>query len=218
MNENKRLDDQVMEWLGAYLDGELSPERSAWVEAHLETCPACVRELENLSSLSSLLHAGDGLHDSRLPLGSGPARALALSGANPGLPAPSRASRLFATSLRYLPLAVFGGWAFLQVVLLVTRLLGIISALSPSGVPGLGFLFRAPLESPDLLSRICGLLPGAGLCESLVSARPFLLPVLLPLPDETGLFSLLLSVFAALLFASWLAGMWVQRKAQAEKA
>jgi anti-sigma factor RsiW len=41
--------------LSAYHDGELDEAQQRQVEAHLQTCPACVAELEQWRSLSSLL-------------------------------------------------------------------------------------------------------------------------------------------------------------------
>ena len=41
--------------LGAYFDGEVTPEQQAQVEAHLRDCPACARQLEMLRDGSRLL-------------------------------------------------------------------------------------------------------------------------------------------------------------------
>jgi len=49
--------DDVREWLGAYLDGELNAECQTWVENHLANCRQCQIELEDLRNLSNLLHA-----------------------------------------------------------------------------------------------------------------------------------------------------------------
>jgi predicted anti-sigma-YlaC factor YlaD len=45
----------TQEWLGAYLDGELSPAQIRKTEAHLANCPECQRKLDELRSLSALL-------------------------------------------------------------------------------------------------------------------------------------------------------------------
>lgn len=47
----------VEEWLSAYLDGELDARRRAEVQAHLDSCPACRRELDTLRSSARLLDA-----------------------------------------------------------------------------------------------------------------------------------------------------------------
>src|SRR5207237_7538890 len=41
--------------LGAYFDGELSPEQRGQVEEHLRQCPACAKQLELLRDTSRLL-------------------------------------------------------------------------------------------------------------------------------------------------------------------
>jgi len=50
------MSNHVIEWLNAYLDGELKGRRLNQVEVHLAECEACQAELESLQGLSSLLH------------------------------------------------------------------------------------------------------------------------------------------------------------------
>jgi len=50
------MSKHVMEWLNAYLDGELKGSQLQQVEAHLVECQACRIELESLARLASLLH------------------------------------------------------------------------------------------------------------------------------------------------------------------
>lgn len=45
----------MLEWLPAYRDGELNPGLREMVEAHLQTCPDCQRELRALESLAAML-------------------------------------------------------------------------------------------------------------------------------------------------------------------
>jgi predicted anti-sigma-YlaC factor YlaD len=49
------MSDHVIEWLNAYLDGELKSRRLHQVEEHLTHCEACQAELESLQGLSALL-------------------------------------------------------------------------------------------------------------------------------------------------------------------
>ncbi len=49
------MPDLVQNKLGAYLDGELSRRDQIEIEVHLETCPACREELEELRRLSLLM-------------------------------------------------------------------------------------------------------------------------------------------------------------------
>lgn len=47
--------DRTRPELGAYLDGELEPEKRAAVEAHVKTCPSCREELGRLRRVSGLV-------------------------------------------------------------------------------------------------------------------------------------------------------------------
>ena len=49
------MSDHVMEWLSAYLDGELHGSRLHQVETHLDECDACRAELASLETLSAFL-------------------------------------------------------------------------------------------------------------------------------------------------------------------
>jgi len=49
------MSDHVIEWLSAYLDGELKGGRLHHVEEHLAVCEACREELEALRGVSTLL-------------------------------------------------------------------------------------------------------------------------------------------------------------------
>jgi len=60
------MPDPIQTKLGAYLDGELNRQESIEVERHLEICPACHEELEELKRVSSLLR------ESRMPEFSSP--------------------------------------------------------------------------------------------------------------------------------------------------
>ena len=49
------MSNHVIEWLNAYVDGELKGMRLRQVEEHLAECEACQAELDSLQGLSSLL-------------------------------------------------------------------------------------------------------------------------------------------------------------------
>lgn len=210
MNENPILTDTFREWLGAYADAELSPERAAWVEAHLGDCPECQQALDELYALSSLLHADDTVLDEALPLSIEPSAARRLLNDAPGRQ-PSRTTRALLYAFRYLPLAIFGGWAFLQAALLTTGALSLAQVLFPGTAVGLGWLFPQA-DGGGLLAALCNLLPGSLLCRALDALAR------LPLPGEVILMNLVLTALLAVLFASWLAGLWVQHKSGAETA
>ena len=56
------MTSHVLEWLAAYHDGELTPNRQRQVEEHLQSCPACRAELDAIDGLSSLLKADSAPH------------------------------------------------------------------------------------------------------------------------------------------------------------
>jgi predicted anti-sigma-YlaC factor YlaD len=106
------MPDRMQAKLGAYLDGELDPRGQIEVQAHLETCPACRAELEELRQLSTLLRAA--------PL---PEFTPALDfKAQLMLQLPRRADAPQAHANRQVlawlaPALVLAGWIFVQVVL-----------------------------------------------------------------------------------------------------
>ena len=51
------MSNHIIEWLNAYVDGELKGMRLRQVEEHLAECEACRAELDSLQGLSSLLQA-----------------------------------------------------------------------------------------------------------------------------------------------------------------
>lgn len=123
----------VLDWLGAYHDGELRGDRLRRVEAHLRACAACRAELEALESLSALLQASPAM-----PARTAPERFVAqvqlrLS-ARPG---PSDGARLMRAAWTGLPLALLGVWAFFQSVLLVSGL-ALLALPWAGGAPEVG--------------------------------------------------------------------------------
>ena len=51
------MDEHVLNWLGAYCDGELQPALENRVRDHLAVCAECRHELTTLENLSSLLRS-----------------------------------------------------------------------------------------------------------------------------------------------------------------
>ncbi len=51
------MDEHVLNWLGAYCDGELQPALENRVRDHLAVCAECRQELTTLENLSSLLRS-----------------------------------------------------------------------------------------------------------------------------------------------------------------
>ncbi len=174
----------VAEWLGAYLDGELSGARRAWVAEHLASCPDCQRDLSELRALSALLHADPA------PNPPAPAFRAAALPRRPELAAGSTtgSNGLYNRAFRYTPLALFGLWVFFQ------ALFWVVDALRF----GVGYL-------PGIIS---GLPQPAGATANLFGD---LLP-LLGL-DPLTLLNLGFTTLLVLIFLAWLAGYWKQQHA-----
>ena len=206
---SERANDYVKEWLGAYLDGELSADRRSWVEEHLADCLACQQELLELRALSALLHADPAPAPFLEP------EAFSRQVLNrlppPLQPAWQRALRL---GLRFTPLGLFCAWAFFQAVIWVTSALlyalplfpqaeGWLATLTPgwygAGADLLGYGYLGQLIQ---LSGLNGLTEGTDLS--------FLFGPL------TLINLVFLAVLAAVFFA-WLAGLWTYRRSQSNE-
>ena len=125
-------EQHIVEWLAAYHDGELPPGRQQQVENHLQTCPACLAELETLSALSSLLKAD------LLPERISPQRfAAQVQLVLPRKPRPSAQTSRLPRWVLGIPLALMGIWAFLQAALWVASLALTTNSFFPGLAPWL---------------------------------------------------------------------------------
>jgi hypothetical protein len=115
--------EHVIEWLSAYLDGELHGLERGRVDAHLAKCEICRAELEALQSLSTLLRT------TPLPAGFTPPErftAQTLRRLPENQPIPSRRKALEA-GWWLVPVGLFAAWVFLQVTLGLSALVGTAS-------------------------------------------------------------------------------------------
>ncbi len=131
------MSEHVLDWIGAYHDGELHGDRLRAVDAHLRACAACQAELAALQALTVRLQAGPPMPARTLPEQFVAQVGLRL--ASRPAPLPGRARLRQATGL-WLPLGVLVLWAFGQAVLLVGGLalgLGTISGTSLVALPAL---------------------------------------------------------------------------------
>ena len=126
------MSEHVTAWVSAYHDGELYGARLFQVETHLRDCPACRAELEALKALSTLLQKTPAM-----PVRTAPERFVAQVRlrTRPHLtpPAPLRTRQ---AGWLLVPLSLLGLWAFLQAVLLLSRLVLIALPLF-GGLPGI---------------------------------------------------------------------------------
>ena len=121
------MSEHVLDWLGAYLDGELRGDRQRQVEAHLAACAGCRSELQALRALSTQLQFVPAM-PSRTPADQFVAQVrLRLP---PRAVPPSGRARVRQAAGLWLPLGVVGLWALGQAALLLAGL-----ALSATGLP-----------------------------------------------------------------------------------
>jgi anti-sigma factor RsiW len=197
------MNGHVTAWLEAYHDDELNGRRLRKVEAHLESCAACRRELERLEALAVALRAvpaAEGL--------ASPDRFVYEVGLRlqrrPEQPVWQRALNV---GWQLAPVGLLGAWAFVQTVLVVA---GVLSAAVRVGVGGdiaaslLGVSQGVPGE-PGLAG-----LSGAGLND--------LAPVALKVLRSGGplgwgpTLAVALLILIGVLYWSWLASWWAARR------
>jgi len=136
-------EQHVLEWMGAYHDGELRGPRLRAVEAHLEACPACRAELEGLQALSARVLAAPPM-----PARTAPEQFVAQVGLRLA-PRPVTATgraRLRQAAGLWAPLGVVALWAWGQAALLVGGLgLALLPGVVPAALPPLPGLAALPL-------------------------------------------------------------------------
>ncbi len=108
------MSEHVLDWIGAYLDGELHGGQRRRVEMHLAGCAACRAELDAMQALSARLHTNPPM-----PARTPPEQFVAQVRLRLPARATAPASRVRQAAGLWLPLGVFGLWAFSQAVLVV---------------------------------------------------------------------------------------------------
>lgn len=183
----------VSQYLSAYYDGELHGETRARVQAHLMECEACTAELESFASLSALLQEAPGIMPEASPQGT----AVQVDRRIAYLTQDSWERKLLRNGWRYAPVFLIATWAFGRAVLWVSTF---VSAFLPrNSVSYLESLFDINFQIgwATLLHRLLdGSIP-TGLPSNILAY---------------GAYSLFLTLFTAILMASWLASAWVYRR------
>jgi anti-sigma factor RsiW len=197
----------TQEWLGAYLDGELSPAQIRKTEAHLANCPECQRKLDELRSLSALLGeapvatglkseeqfvAEVGLQLKRKAITSAQTFPMTRSRENtPQSPA-------LHWSWLVIPLVLLLAWSFVQTVSVVSDML--------IAIPGIEQYSQKSVQALPLFANLSHL-------KDTVLARFGAELVGLATPLEWGwLANLLAMAIIGLLYASWMAGWWTHNR------
>jgi hypothetical protein len=192
------MSEHVLDWVGAYRDGELYGDRLRRVEAHLRACPACQSELEALQNLAAQLQANPPM-----PTRTPPEQFVAqvrLRLAPRSASVPGRARLRQAAGL-WLPLGVLALWAFGQAVLVVSGL-ALGAGVLPAATYGPASWAGVPVVLPAL--------PAVG------GALPLLVALALPAGWDgwLALWALNASLTGAVVMLVWgcLAGWWAARE------
>jgi hypothetical protein len=194
------MNQHVVEWLGAYHDGELEEARRRQVEAHLQSCEGCRAELNRLQALAHLLQA------SPLPGKLTPPERFVSQVRLQLQPRPAQPAWRSALGMgwRLAPLGLLGAWGFVQAVFIVSAAVLFVLSAGPEGnlamqwlpsIPDLGATPFLTLPIPEL--GIGTILQFLG--DDWLSGWSFAL--------ETGLL-----VVIGLLYWSWLASWWVRQQ------
>ena len=121
----------ITPWLNAYLDGELSAAQLRQVEKHLAECDECQAELEQMRSLSALLHetvpTDEFLSTERFVAN------LTLN--LPRQPVQSQPRKALEIGWWLIPVAALGVWLFFQITF---SLSSVLSTASETGLLGSG--------------------------------------------------------------------------------
>lgn len=188
------MNQHVSHLLAAYHDGELQGRQIRQVEAHLAECKACRAELENLQTLSSLLHECPPAANLTPPDRFVAQVQLRL----PNRPEQTFGQKVLNIAWWLAPVSLVGVWAFIQTTLIVTTV--VLVTLNLAGVPIAHWLPELPGGS--WLARLPNLTgPDLAALDWLGNGRRFEwgLPLVGLLPLAIGL-----------LYISWLASWWVR--------
>ncbi len=148
------MSEHVLDWIGAYHDGELHGDRLRHVEAHLRTCAACQAELAALQNLAVRLQASPPM-----PARTPPEQFVAqvqLRLPPRSAPVPGR-QRVRQVAGLWLPLGALALWALGQAVIVVSGL-----ALGVAAVPAAIPVVLPPLPGLGALPLLVALAQPAG--------------------------------------------------------
>jgi predicted anti-sigma-YlaC factor YlaD len=194
------MSNHVIEWLNAYLDGELRGGRLQNVKEHLLHCEACRAELESLQGLSVLLQ--------EVPTPEFTPNERFVSQVNLRLahrPAGATRNKFLEVGWWMVPVGLLAAWVFIS----TAALLGdAVSAAKNFGVLDntTASFISAPSDTADVTSTLgqFGMLQGKGLqwAETTESFSRNLLP------------QIVLQVSVALLYLTWFAIWWARHTRQ----
>jgi anti-sigma factor RsiW len=198
------MSDQWTLWLNAYIDGELEADRTVELEAHLEECVQCRKDLQEMLAVRELLqacpmpeHAGSDARFARSVVRRLPDRraTVLLPGGD-----------LFRVVWHALPFALAGLLAVGQAVLTVSGLVWLSLRAGALDSALLAFISTSVAPSRSLAGAI-----GGALTNNLSGAAAQVLGTISPLVwIGFGYFATLCGI--GLLYWSWIASWWLRRK------
>jgi anti-sigma factor RsiW len=195
----------VTEWLGAYHDGELHGARLHQVEQHLVECATCQAELDEIRSLSALLHEtkeGDFLSAERF--------AANLSLNMPRRPVQDRPRSMLNIGWWLAPVSLLGVWLFVNITISMGSLLSFAVNAGLIGhdaawLKGNALQMNWYSAATNLFGSQLGA-PGHAALTMMNDAQLFLAQLV-------G--SLLPQIVLAVLYLGWLFSWWLRHQAQA---
>ncbi len=196
------MSKHMVEWLNAYLDGELIGNQLQSVETHLAECQACRAELESLVRLSSLLH------EVPAPEFTPPERfAAQVSLRLPRKQVSTPKNRILEIGWWMIPVGLLGAWVFISTSAWVNNLLFAANRLGLLGTSSNWLVFGSASETEwsATLGQF-GALSGNGL--NWAAATEAL--------TRTSLPQIALHVAIAFLYLGWMAIWWARHRRQGQ--
>ncbi|HAL16292.1 MAG TPA: hypothetical protein DCP32_05940 [Anaerolineaceae bacterium] len=194
------MNGHVLDYLGAYLDGELNLHRRQRVEAHLKECAICRSEFEGLQQVSHLLQTAPA--PDFLPAEQFTGRlALQLPRREPT----EKPAKLVSLLWWLVPAVLLIAWFFIQTLLSVN---GVISVMNQANLVEDTARFFSQSSSPSLWFSTVIDLFGSSLDGTQISALMFLDRLGALRADIFGQF--IWQAAIALLYLTWLAVWWIR--------
>lgn len=196
------MTEHVTRWLAAHHDGELKGLRLRQVESHLAECPACRAELDEIASLSMLLHTAPPAETRTAPDRFVAQVQLRL----PRRPTEPAWQRALERAWQLTPVGLLSAWAIVQAVFIVASVVLVALQL---GLGGDLVAWSAPGPASgiaELLGADVGLQDVGRVALRLLSAGGSL--------GWSFVVNLGLVASITLLYWSWLATWWVRRRPQ----
>jgi anti-sigma factor RsiW len=191
------MSEHVLEWLGAYLDGELHDGQIHKVEAHLQKCQVCQEELRSLGALSA------GLQAAPLPDFPAPERfAMDVALLLPREPVKPNSRKALEFGWWMAPVGLILAWIFFSTTLLVSN--------AVTAANGLGLFGGAPawlVSATGVGAYWSGALGQFGL----LSGNGLQWAELMEALTRTTVPLILWQVSIALLYLSWMAIWWARQ-------